>query len=60
MIQSARNDPDYFDEDDDNSSEEEDELEEAMGECGLDREGACSLAGSEWCEFECPFRSHPR
>ena len=26
------------------------------GECGMDQAGHCGLAGSEWCEFECPFR----
>jgi hypothetical protein len=24
-------------------------------ECHMDRRGQCGLAGSEWCEFECPF-----
>jgi hypothetical protein len=44
---------DWFDDDDD---PDDDELEEALGECGRgqDYEG-CMLAGSEYCDFECPF-----
>lgn len=34
-----------------------DEWEEAASECGQDESGACSLAGSEFCEFDCPFNS---
>lgn len=34
----------------------EDELEEALMNCGRMRDGTCSWAGSEECEFECPFR----
>lgn len=43
-------DADFDDEDD------YDEFEEALGECGRsqDYEG-CMNAGSEYCEFECPF-----
>ena len=45
--------PDAFDDD-----SEPDEMEIAMGECGLgaDYEG-CMLAGTEYCEFECPFNN---
>lgn len=25
-------------------------------ECGLDSEGYCQLAGTEFCDFECPLR----
>jgi hypothetical protein len=35
---------------------EEDALEHLMGECGQTPDGGCQLAGSEQCEFECPFR----
>lgn len=35
----------------------DDDIEEAMlGECRKLPGGQCLLAGSEWCEFECPFR----
>ena len=37
--------------------EPEDELAMAELECGLHRDGQCSLAGSEHCDFICPFRS---
>lgn len=33
-----------------------DALEYAMGECGMTKEGVCMLAGTEQCDFECPFR----
>jgi hypothetical protein len=32
-----------------------DDEPEAMDDCGLTSEGYCMLAGSEWCDFECPF-----
>lgn len=32
---------------------EEDELED---DCGLGRDGQCSMAGTEHCDFECPNR----
>lgn len=35
--------------------DEEDELDREH-DCGLDGEGQCSLAGTEWCDFECPYR----
>lgn len=38
---------------------ESDELDEALEECGLLPEhlgGGCQLAGTEHCDFECPFR----
>lgn len=34
---------------------DDDAIEELMGECGQDRNGYCSLAGTEYCDFECPF-----
>lgn len=36
---------------------EPDPLEEAEYECGLRRDGQCSLAGTEHCDFICPFRN---
>lgn len=30
--------------------------EEKMQDCGQDNEGFCSLLGTEYCDFECPFR----
>jgi hypothetical protein len=26
-----------------------------MSECGKDNSGGCSLAGTEYCDWECPF-----
>lgn len=41
----------------------EDEFDRALGECGLTDEGVCMLAGTEHCDWECPFpvwRDRPR
>lgn len=35
---------------------ERDPFEEALGECGQTSDGDCLLAGTEYCDFECPFR----
>lgn len=37
----------------DDEDPEEDDWE---FDCGLDREGYCHKAGSEQCDFECPYR----
>lgn len=34
---------------------EQDALDYLLGECGQTRDGSCRLAGSEYCDFECPF-----
>jgi hypothetical protein len=42
--------------------EEFDELEEAIEECGIlppHLGGGCTLAGTEHCDFDCPFRDNP-
>jgi hypothetical protein len=38
--------------------DEEDEWERAMDECGKvpAAQGGCLMAGTEFCDFECPFR----
>ena len=36
---------------DDDLDEEDDSFD-----CHMDRNGACGKAGSEECEFECPYR----
>lgn len=43
---------DYFEEDYDDWDEED----EWPFDCGMDQHGNCSMAGSEDCEFECPYR----
>lgn len=42
----------YFLDDDDDLDDEED----AFFDCGLMDDGQCTSAGSEWCDFECPYR----
>ncbi|HLL74867.1 MAG TPA: hypothetical protein VK421_06345 [Pyrinomonadaceae bacterium] len=32
-----------------------DALDGLMDECGQDASGSCSMAGSEYCDWECPF-----
>lgn len=44
---------DCFDEYED--GDDYDEWNEALDNCGQDRNGYCSLAGTEACEFDCPF-----
>jgi hypothetical protein len=34
----------------------DDPLQDAMDNCGMTDEGYCMLAGTEHCDFECPFR----
>lgn len=45
-----------YDEDFEDSDPEEDAWAEAEMNCSMDRHGQCGQAGSEYCEFECPFR----
>lgn len=47
--------------------QERDSYEEALDECGMTRDGLCMYAGTEHCDFECPFHddyifnvTHPR
>lgn len=46
-------DDELFDDDDDYDP---DSLDDALAECGLGPDGLCGMAGTEFCEFECPFR----
>jgi hypothetical protein len=32
-----------------------DALEDLLDECGQDASGYCHYAGTEYCDFECPF-----
>lgn len=41
---------------DEESADAFDPVEDAMGECGLTDDGFCMLAGTEYCDFDCPFR----
>ena len=46
---------DLVDDEDDGSFSDDDALEELAEDCGKDRHGSCSLAGTEYCDWECPF-----
>lgn len=41
----------------DDFDHERDNREDALMNCGLMRDGNCSMAGSEYCDWECPFSS---
>ncbi len=41
--------------DDDYEDDFDDELEDALMNCGQLRDGTCMHAGSEYCDWECPF-----
>lgn len=47
--------PDEFDDFDTGDDEDEEYFD-----CAMDRPGACGKAGSEECEFECPYRAEER
>jgi len=36
---------------------DEDAIDHLMDECGQDGDGNCSMAGTEYCDWECPFNS---
>lgn len=31
-------------------------IDSTLSECGLESDGSCRLAGSEYCDWDCPFR----
>ena len=37
------------------NGEETDLYEELLSECGMTRDGGCMYAGSEYCDWDCPF-----
>jgi len=37
--------------------EDQDDVAEAEMDCGLGHDGQCSQAGTEHCDFVCPFRN---
>lgn len=52
--------PDYmYDDDDDWDDEDNDyddeDVEYALGNCAMRADGFCGHAGSEYCDFDCPF-----
>lgn len=32
--------------------------EDSIDECMSSQDGQCGLAGTEWCDLECPYREH--
>lgn len=49
----------YGFDDEDFDLDDVDEFERDMEiDCHLDRNGFCGKAGSEECEFECPYNNH--
>ena len=51
--------PDPYD--DDVSAAELDEMnDEFTFDCHMDRNGYCGLAGTEECDFDCPYRNVKR
>lgn len=44
-----------YGDDSDDDEPEEDEFERAMDECGQMPGGGCHLAGTEYCDWDCPF-----
>jgi hypothetical protein len=50
---------DYPDWDDSEGKSDTFDEEELDGECGMSLDGGCELAGTEHCDFECPYRDEP-
>jgi len=40
--------------------EEDNSVDEFEFDCGMDRSGNCGKAGSEECDWECPYRNVKR
>jgi hypothetical protein len=36
-------------------ADDDDACDHLMEDCGKDASGRCSLAGTEYCDWECPF-----
>jgi len=43
--------------DDDDFEECDEFMEDEFFDCHMDRHGNCGKAGSEECDFECPYRN---
>lgn len=41
--------------DDDDGPNDDDAIDYLMDECGRDPGGGCSMAGTEYCDWDCPF-----
>ena len=47
---------DLYDDLPDDDLDKEDELEAAWSGCGSRRKGQCDVVGTEYCDWQCPFR----
>ena len=36
---------------------DDDYIDDEEADCGMMDDGICQLAGSEYCDFDCPFRA---
>jgi hypothetical protein len=45
----------YDADDDDGDYTDEDAIDDLITDCGRTNDGGCSLAGTEYCDWECPF-----
>ena len=45
-----------MDDDEIDGADDYDEMDDILGECHLGDDGQCGMAGTEWCDFECPMR----
>jgi hypothetical protein len=52
--------PEFHDPDFDEFEDEFEEEFEFEFDCHMDRNGMCGMAGSEECEFDCPYREMKR
>ncbi len=41
--------------DDDGFVSDDDAIDSLMDDCGQGSDGSCSMAGTEYCDWECPF-----
>lgn len=54
-------DDDFCEDDYEGDDIPEDPIDAAIDDCGIGPDGLCMLAGTEFCDFDCPFRDggHP-
>lgn len=45
----------WLQDNEDPDATDEEALETLANDCGLDAHGHCSMAGSEYCDWDCPF-----
>lgn len=57
MWNEKMSEPPFYDFDDFESGLDEDEFD--FDDCGMMPDGLCSMAGSEWCDWECPHNRLP-